>query len=319
LLLLVLMEVPYLYYVVWDHIPSIEGVWFDWFFIVAFGLVPLLLAWMFLRFVWLALALRRVLKRLGWHPLLQGPTDDKDPAFRMLPKITLLSSAPTYTTLASSVTLAQGFWHLLNTATENDSVKKAVQQLRTALAEEADGRWWKALKSRRAAQKAVLKASRAIATWMEPHWTILHDEPSRERTLMQQGRLCLLSQVAAFVQHMLVQLQSLAGLVTAGLLLLLMAETSYPFQPHERLLLFGWVLILIVVAVTMVIFVQLSRDKVISLLAGTIPNKLNWTSDFVVRVLLHGVLPILLLLGIQFPAVLQNLLSWFSSLTSKGP
>jgi len=136
---------------------------------------------------------------------------------------------------------------------------------------------------------------------------------------MQQGRLCLLSQVAAFVQHMLVQLQSLAGLVTAGLLLLLMAETSYPFQPHERLLLFGWVLILIVVAVTMVIFVQLSRDKVISLLAGTIPNKLNWTSDFVVRVLLHGVLPILLLLGIQFPAVLQNLLSWFSSLTSKGP
>jgi hypothetical protein len=129
----------------------------------------------------------------------------------------------------------------------------------------------------------------------------------------------LLSQVTAFLQYVLAQLQSLAGLVTAGLLLVLMAETSYPFQPHERLLLFGWGPILIVVAVTILIFVQLSRDKVFSLLAGTKLNKLNWTSDCIFRVLMHGVLPILILLGIQFPEVLQNLLSWFSSLTSKGP
>jgi hypothetical protein len=317
--LLMLIGVSYIYYSIWHRIPSIEGVWFDWFFVVAFCLVPLLLAWMFLRFFWLALALRRVLKRLGWHPLFQEPIDDKDQTFRMLPKISLLSSAPTYTTLAASVTLAQGFFRLLDTATVNEGVKKSVQKLHTALEEEADGMRWAALKPRREAQKAVLKASRAIAAWMEPHWTALHDESSRDRTLIQQGRLCLLSQAAAFVQHILVHLQSLAGLVTAGLLLLLMAETSYPFQPHERLLLFGWVPILIVVAVTILIFVQLSRDKVISLLSGTTPNKLNWTRDFIFRVLMHGVLPILILLGIQFPEVLQNLLSWFSSLTSKGP
>ena len=149
---------------------------------------------------------------------------------------------------------------------------KATRKLRTALEEEAGGSWRKALKRRREAQKAVLEVSRAIARWMEPHWTALHDESSQYRTLIQQGRLCLLSQVAAFLQYILVQLQSLAGLVTAGLLLLLMAETSYPFQPHEPLLLFGWVIILIVVAVTILIFVQLSRDKVISLLSGTTPH-----------------------------------------------
>jgi len=322
-----LIGVLYIYCVVLHCIPSIEGVWFDRFFVVAFCLVPLLLAWMFLRFFWLALALRRLLKRLGWHPLFHTPIDDKDPAFHMLPKISLISSAPTYTTLSSSVTLAQGFWRLFDTATENESiairlntaVAKATRKLRTALEEEAGGSWRKALKRRREAQKAVLEVSRAIARWMEPHWTALHDESSQYRTLIQQGRLCLLSQVAAFLQYILVQLQSLAGLVTAGLLLLLMAETSYPFQPHEPLLLFGWVIILIVVAVTILIFVQLSRDKVISLLSGTTPNKLNWTSDFIFRVLMHGVLPILILLGIQFPEVLQNLLSWCSSLTSKGP
>jgi hypothetical protein len=165
----------------------------------------------------------------------------------------------------------------------------------------------------------VLKVLGVIAKWMESHWTALNDESSRHRTLIQQGRVCLLSQVAVFLQYILIQLQSLAGLVTAGLLLLLMAETSYPFQPHEPLLLFEWITILIVVTVTILVFVQLSRDKVISLLSGTTPNKLSWTGDFIFRVVMHGVLPILILLGIQFPEVLQNLLSWFSSLTSKGP
>src|SRR5262249_30084395 len=145
------------------------------FFVVAFCLVPLLLALMFLRFFWLAFTLRRVLKRLGWHPLFQEPIDDKDPAFSRLPKISLLSSAPTSTTLSSSVTLAQGFFRLLNPARENESVKKAVQKLHTAMEEEADGKWREALKPRREAQKAVLKASRAIATWMEHHWPALHD------------------------------------------------------------------------------------------------------------------------------------------------
>src|SRR5262249_39830873 len=162
-LLSVLIGMLYIYCVVLHRIPSIEGDWFDWFFIVAFCLVLLLLAWMFLRFFWLALALRRVLKRLGWHPLFHAPIDAKDPAFRMLPKISLMSSAPTYTTLSSSVTLAQGFFRLLSTATENQSVKKAAQKLRTALKHEADGGWREALEPRREAQEAVSKASRTIA------------------------------------------------------------------------------------------------------------------------------------------------------------
>jgi len=45
-----LIGVLYIYCVVLHCIPSIEGVWFDRFFVVAFCLVPLLLAWMFLRF-----------------------------------------------------------------------------------------------------------------------------------------------------------------------------------------------------------------------------------------------------------------------------
>ena len=84
------------------------------------------------------------------------------------------------------------------------------------------------------------------------------------------------------------------------------------------MLLFGWVSILLAVAVMILLFVQLSRDKVISLLSGTTPDQLNLTRDLVFRVLLHGVLPILALLGAQFPEALQHLLSWFSFLQGKG-
>ena len=59
------------------------------------------------------------------------------------------------------------------------------------------------------------------------------------------------------------------------------------------------------------IFVDCSPD--LFRLQAVPPNKLNWTSDFIFRVLMHGVLPILILLGIQFPEVLQNLLSWLNS------
>jgi hypothetical protein len=314
------------------YIPSIEGPQFDTFFIVAFCLVPLLLSGMFLRLFWLALALRGLLKRLGWHPLFHVSIDDKDPAFQMLPKISLMSSTPTYTALSSSVTLAQGFFHLKKAAENRgvlleplsdlspiqSKVAVAEQRLQEALQDDASGKWREAQASRCEVQKVMSEAASAIAVWMEPHWTELDNQSSTDRTLIKQGRLFLMSHIAAFLQYSLVQLQNLAGLGTAGLLLILIAETSYPFQPRDTLLLFRWVAILVAVIVMIFIFVQLSRDKVISLLSGTTPNQLNWTSDLVFRLFIHGVLPILALLGAQFPEALQNLLSWFSFLHGKG-
>ncbi len=277
----VLIAALYYHFFVSHYIWSIEGFWFDCFFIVAFYLVPLVLAWMFLRLCWLALGLRTLLKRLGWHPLFHASLDDQDAAFHRLPQINLMLSTPTYTALSSSVTLAQGFFRLLHTSTGNQdlsvkpnfdvsaiqsNVEDAERQLYDALKKEARGKWREALEARRKAQKLVSEASRTIAAWMEPHWTELDDQAATQQTLITQGRLFLISRVAAFLQYILAYLQHLAGLVTAGLLLLLLAATSYPFQPREPLLLFGWVSILLAVAVMILLFVQLSRDKVISLL-----------------------------------------------------
>jgi hypothetical protein len=51
-------------------IPSVDGWAFDLFFKLGFYIAPLLLAWSFLRFTWLWAALRGLLRRLSWHPLI---------------------------------------------------------------------------------------------------------------------------------------------------------------------------------------------------------------------------------------------------------
>ena len=79
----------------------------------------------------------------------------------------------------------------------------------------------------------------------------------------------------AFLQHIFAHLQNLVGLVTMGLLLMLLAAISYPFQPREPLLLFSWVAILTSVVVTLFIFVSANRDKTLSLLTGKAPGKVN--------------------------------------------
>ena len=71
------------------------------------------------------------------------------------------------------------------------------------------------------------------------------------------------------------------------------------------MLLFSWVAIMASVVVTLFIFVGVSRDKTLSLLAGTAPGKADVTRDLVFRVLIHDVVPVIALLGVQFPEAVR--------------
>ena len=332
-LMIFIILIPYSHRFIVHHIPSIEGRWFDWFFIISFYLVPLLLVWAFLRFCWLSFALGRFLGRLGLHPLFNTPLNTQDASFKMLPKVNLMSPSPSYSGMSASITQAKEFFRLLNKAAENDGVsvwpdtikqniyleiEVAEEKLEEAIEAESEGRWKDALEPRRKTQEAISEASKEITKWMEPHWTSLVDDTGKYSALIRQGRMFMISHVATFLQYILVHLQNLAGVVTLGLILVLAAAISYPFHPRDPLLLFSWVTILIVAAATIFTFVQLNRDRVISLLSGTEPGVLNLSRDLLYRVLIHGVIPILALLGAQFPQALNHLMSWLKIFEGKG-
>jgi hypothetical protein len=324
----ILTFIVYFRLFLYHFIPSVDGRWFDLYFEVAFYLSPLLLVWAFLRLFWLWAALRKLLRRLSWHPLFSqyAATLSDEKRLATLPRIDLMTPAPTFTALSASARQARQFFRGLKLSPEMSRTKQRIRQLveeaetglSLALHFDSQGHWQEAVQNRYRSQAALAELTEPVTALLEDSWQTPNGEEAKAGSWQSEGRFFLLVHVAAFLQYIFAHLQNLVALVTAGLLLLLLAANSYPFQPREPLLLFSWVTILAAVALTLVIFVQMSRDKVLSLLAGTTPGKLTVTRDFVLRVLIHGVIPIVALLGAQFPSALRQIFSWLSIFEGKG-
>jgi hypothetical protein len=326
-LITALISIVYWHFFQKHFIPSVDGRRFDWYFELAFYVVPLMLVWALLRFFWLWLATKRLLKRLSWHPLISqyAARHSEEKRFASLPQIDLMTPTPTYTALSLSVRQARSFYNALKLGPGQAEERKRIGQLveeaeselSLALGADAKGDWREALRKRRYSQEALAELTERVSGLLEDSWRAAGGA-GPEAAWRDEGKFFLISHIVAFLQHVFAHLQNLVGLVTIGLLLMLLAAISYPFQPREPLLLFSWVAILTSVVVTLFIFVSANRDKTLSLLAGTAPGKLNITRDLVFRVLVHGVAPVIALLGVQFPEAVRQIFSWLNVFEGKG-
>ena len=55
---------------------------------------------------------------------------------------------------------------------------------------------------------------------------------------------------------------------------------------------------------------EMNREELLSRVIGTDPGKVNWSIGFIVNLTLIGVVPILLAVSSQFPAVRSALFAW---------
>src|SRR5262249_8632212 len=265
-------------------IPSVDGRGFDRFFKLGFYIAPLLLVWALMRFFWLWVELRRLLRRLSWHPLISEYAAEHSEAkrFASLPRVGLVPPLPTCTALSFSARQARVFYDALKLPPEQietgerikQLVEKAESNLALALHSDAEGAWQEALRRRRDSQAALAALTEPVTALLEDSWRTA-DGAGPDAEGQDEGKFFLLTHIVAFLQHIFSHLQNLVVLVTIGLLLLLIASNSYPFRPRESLLMFSWVGILTSVVVTIFIFVKMNRDKTLSLLAGTTPGRLN--------------------------------------------
>ena len=326
-LLTVLVYIVYWHFFQRQFIPSVDGRQFDWFFILAFCVVPLMLVWALMRFFWLWAATKRLLRRLSWHPLISqyAARHSEEKRFASLPRIDLMTPTPTYTALSLSVRQARSFCNALKLGPGQAEERKRIGQLveeaeselSLSLESDAKGDWQNALRKRRYSQAALAELSERVSGLLEDSWRAT-DGAHADAAWRDEGKFFLIAHIVAFLQHVFAHLQNLVGLVTMGLLLMLLAAISYPFQPREPLLLFSSVAILTSVVVTLFIFVSASRDKTLSLLSGTAPGKVSVTRDLVFRVLVHGVVPLIALLGVQFPEAVRQIFSWLKVFEGKG-
>jgi hypothetical protein len=98
--------------------------------------------------------------------------------------------------------------------------------------------------------------------------------------------------------------------VIGALLLLLGIHASYPFQLNRRLEGFLWSDVAVGVAAVLFVFVRMERDEVLSNIRSSTPGQINWDRDFIVKLVVYGLIPVAGLFAAEFPDIGGTVLSW---------
>jgi hypothetical protein len=204
-------------------------------------------------------------------------------------------------------------------ADPQDRALLPVESAPSKRATQLKGDWRQSLKARCHAQHSLFRFSQTLGRVMEDYWTPPYLEgaagvnTSAAKEFFDHGEEFIVSRVVNFLAIVLPSLQNLGYFGLAGLLLMLLAVTSYPFQPRNEFLFFNWIVILSFVGTVFWIFVQMDRDTVLSLLNDSKPGQISFSREFVLRTLLYVAVPLLALLGAQFPESLRQLLVIFTT------
>jgi len=128
--------------------------------------------------------------------------------------------------------------------------------------------------------------------------------------LLNEAEEFLVSRTVHFLSHLFPQLTNLASYSMGCLFLMLMAISSYPLQPKNPFAYFCWFIIFAFVGVMLHMAIQMNRDAVLSCLNGTKPGEIHWDAGFIGRLVLLIVVPVLGLVGVQFPDTVSQILQW---------
>jgi hypothetical protein len=310
--------------------PSWAGPAYDLFIQASFFLANLVLLLTFLRLLWTWLELKPLLRQLSWHPIAE--------AFKRLPPGP--SWAPFTGWTGRMVTFAdveylleRGIRFVRQLEEESDpqpaldeTLEEAQKSYRTGLCAYAEGDWRNALRERNRTLEHLSSISRPVMNRLEAFWDTgqRSDQPAEDRSgkippLIKLGEEFVACRSAIFLQNILAHTRNFAGFVVVGLVLILFAITSYPFQPKQLLLAYSWIVILTVVVAILLIVVQLDRDAILSYMAGTVPGRLNWTGGFALRLVTYILVPLLSLLAAQFPAIGAGFVEWIQTFVATVP
>lgn len=309
---------------------SIEGSAFDWLFALLALVVYCDIALGFYRFLRTWWEFRSLLRTLSWHPLTNyfRAFSESTP---LMPRLWIMADPPSLGALALSLQQATDTF---NSADPPD-MKKAEQEFSLAALAHARSEDGNALAHAAKVRTELRKYGCQVASLLEAKgWP---PPPSRPDTaddatkgskpaqaedpelkrLMLGGRF-LTSRVVEYCQHILAHLGNLVSYNTASLLMMLFAVSWYPFPRDDSLLRLNWLFVLSAVSIAVFVSVQVSRNKVLSLLSGGRPNEIDWNWDFVKYLLVYAALPILGFVGLRPPSTLHGLYGWLTGLLSSG-
>jgi len=239
--------------------------------------------------------------------------------------------------LRSSLHSAWTGWFSLRLETDWREARSALDRINEN--DEVDGGWRKAAENRIEAERTLSNLTSALGRQFEVMWNpkVINDpqiasqhqlnlvgylkdhSTSREQKklddkMVELAQIFVGARVFDYLRQVLPQLQNLALFANAGLILMLLAISSYPFPREYWLVWFSWLTVVGSVSVVLRTFVQMNRDKVLSMLSGTTPGALNFNGTLWLQIFTYGVIPVLGVVGVQFPGGIQQLFGWFGKL-----
>jgi hypothetical protein len=115
------------------------------------------------------------------------------------------------------------------------------------------------------------------------------------------------TQVVIYISQFFVQLRNLVWPMAVCSVLLLLAATSYPFQPQRLILYTMLALIGAVVAAILYVLIMVNRDELVSRIAGTTPNRFTLDAGFISSVFTY-VVPVVSIVALQLSGAFRFML-----------
>ncbi len=336
-------------------VKSIEGPEFDRLFFFLFVGAYTAIVFNFLRLVDVWTEFYRLLRRISWSPLqeacarvgdlrmqpAQGQSREGQahgPA--LVPPLSMSLRTPTITALQFSVEQAErllaGTETILREPADDaaglaarvaaaaDRLREAFHRARSQLAmafdAHADGASVLKRNAIRMSERALSEVTSMVAQILDPDWWLLdaidREKRQAERGWVLQAQIYLGSRVLDYSRHLLAQLSNLLSFSILGFVTMLLAASSYPFIKSDTMLRISWMMLLVVVALGVWVFLQIKRDRILSLLAGETPGRIDWNAAVIGHLTLYALIPLLAILGVQFPATLEGIVNSVISLLS---
>ena len=276
---------------------TVETAWFYPIFWIGLLLMSILLTWEVAHSFALWQAFRRFLDRISGEAFVRAFKDDKDDRF--LPKFSLSTSYSDLTVVRLALKEVE------HDRTRSCSVSAwlVIAQFYLASLEEASSG------VHRTGLRIALNRSLAKLTSLI----------SADRQLSLHGRRFLFFRVLDYSHRIGHGLRNVIFWTNSGLFFLLLAISSYQFPNNDSLLRLGWIIMLAAIFVSTLILIEINRERVLSIFSGGTPGQIDWSSGFLFHILTLAMLPLLGVVGVQFPATFQSTANWIASLFGSVP
>jgi len=116
--------------------------------------------------------------------------------------------------------------------------------------------------------------------------------------------------IVDYIEWVFRSLRFLALFLVLSLLLMVVLLATYPIQPESILDAVYYLILGITVLSILSILFRMNREPILSRIAGTDAGVVNWDIHFVMNVVIFGGLPLLTLIGSEFPGARSFLFSW---------